>query len=361
MATISFQCYACQQVLKVGGEKAGKRGKCPKCGTMLTIPVGSSAAPAPPPPPAAAPPPLPQAPQPKAPAAQYAPGAPPAQGPLRAELVEDDADFPPPPPRRRASEDAEVYEAEEVDVRAPAAGGAWKHVRLGLLLVFIGFCVIAGAFALQLIGYLLFTINTIQALSGRPSGGMGAPAFAILWRIAEVIGVCGTLTAVAGYVFCILGPKQRGALPLAITTVSVTGVYLLLTVIFKLPFLFSQGFGLFGGRGVALTWFMQVGIQLLFCAELVLFPLYLRAVGYLRNRPRHASSCMVPLFLAAGYGVLRLIAWVLGYVVIRSESEPSRGLIWITILLLWLGSIAFVVHLIFYLLLLWRSRALTNR
>ena len=40
-STITFQCYSCNQVLKVGSDKAGKKAKCIKCGTILTIPVAS--------------------------------------------------------------------------------------------------------------------------------------------------------------------------------------------------------------------------------------------------------------------------------------------------------------------------------
>src|SRR5262245_9845637 len=64
--TITFTCYACNQVLKVGGDKAGKKAKCVKCGTILTIPVSggdeadvvtpTAGGAAPPPPPAPRPP-----------------------------------------------------------------------------------------------------------------------------------------------------------------------------------------------------------------------------------------------------------------------------------------------------------------
>lgn len=41
MSTITFQCYSCQKVLRVGADKAGKKAKCVQCGTILTIPVSS--------------------------------------------------------------------------------------------------------------------------------------------------------------------------------------------------------------------------------------------------------------------------------------------------------------------------------
>jgi hypothetical protein len=45
MSTITFTCYACNQVLKVGADKAGKKAKCIKCGTILTIPMETPEAP----------------------------------------------------------------------------------------------------------------------------------------------------------------------------------------------------------------------------------------------------------------------------------------------------------------------------
>src|SRR5262245_15991657 len=70
MSTITFTCYACNQVLKVGADKAGKKAKCVKFGTIRTIPVAAGEAevvnPEPPPaprggPPAGGPPPRPPA------------------------------------------------------------------------------------------------------------------------------------------------------------------------------------------------------------------------------------------------------------------------------------------------------------
>ena len=44
---IRFACPGCQSAFSVGDEKAGKTGKCPKCGTAFTIPIpeGGSAPP----------------------------------------------------------------------------------------------------------------------------------------------------------------------------------------------------------------------------------------------------------------------------------------------------------------------------
>jgi hypothetical protein len=47
MDVITFPCPACKQVLKIGADKAGRKGKC-KCGAEIVIPSASTPAPAPP-------------------------------------------------------------------------------------------------------------------------------------------------------------------------------------------------------------------------------------------------------------------------------------------------------------------------
>src|SRR5438552_811140 len=42
--TIAFACPQCAKTLRVNSELVGKRGKCPHCQTVLTIPNGSPAA-----------------------------------------------------------------------------------------------------------------------------------------------------------------------------------------------------------------------------------------------------------------------------------------------------------------------------
>jgi DNA-directed RNA polymerase subunit RPC12/RpoP len=43
---IEFACSSCQQTVRVSDAAAGKKGRCPKCGSILDIPMASSAAPA---------------------------------------------------------------------------------------------------------------------------------------------------------------------------------------------------------------------------------------------------------------------------------------------------------------------------
>ena len=412
MSTISFQCYSCNQILRVGADKAGKKAKCPHCATSLTIPyflgriehgacgpkTGSGSfpnlelenAPEPPPQKPVAPPPPPR------PAA-----TPPPKQPLRVELVDDDEPIAavPSPGSRRAPQPAyeELEELPPIDeepyedfVPAPRShrdrpqSPPWFFVRLGFLLAFIGSCVWGGAFALKLIGYLMMSIEIVRGLT--PTAMTSDPpnyAFAILLRIGECLSVCGSLTALVGYVFCILGPKERGKLGLAIAVTSVAGLDLLLSLIFKIPFVFS-GMGYyfafnrqFQGFGVPLfeigvpfgTWLMLVFCQMLFVAELVLFPIYIGLVARDFRRRSHAQTGIGLIFLTGGYGILRLLAWILYYVAItmitnilltlRGGDYP-RAVIWITLILLWLGNCAYIGQAIWYIIYLWKSRDLVQ-
>jgi hypothetical protein len=375
MSTISFQCYSCGQVLKVGLDKAGKRGKCPKCGTLLTIPV-SSTAPEPPAAPAAPPvavaPPAAEAPA-EAQQAVTAPYASPGTalpGPLRAEPVDGPAAAPP-----QYAPAGAPYVAEE-EPRHGAGFPRWERVRLGLLLVFISSCVLAGTVLLELVGHLLLTINVLQTLAGT-SQISTSPPWLILYRIAEPVALAAAVAVVAGCVLCLLGPKQRGAQPLALIALSLATLYLLTALIFGLGFLYGdQPSALLhdltstraGGPAQRLefgTWFPLMLASLFFGAQLILFLFYLRALCAIRKKRGSAGACLPPAILAIAYTVLRLIGWILVYVPAQS-SEPisqaaQKAWAWIDIILLWIGNVVFVVFLILYILVVWRVRRVTTK
>lgn len=66
---IDFKCSHCGKLLRTGDETAGKKAKCPDCGTVLTIPIAGAAAPSGPTPGAVPPPRPPLGPPPQAAAA----------------------------------------------------------------------------------------------------------------------------------------------------------------------------------------------------------------------------------------------------------------------------------------------------
>jgi hypothetical protein len=362
-----------------------------------------------------APPPAPPPPKPSA------ISTPPPKQPLRVELVDDEPAVavpapaplprPSPPPRpqpqvldelEEVAEEpvhaAELYEPDEPrSHRREPQSSPWFFVRLALLLVAIGSCVLAAAFAIKLVGYLLLTIELINVVTWSTTGPREAfrepnNTFAILVRIGEVLAVLGSLTAVVGYVFCLLGPKDRGKLGMGITVTAVAGVHLLLSLGINLTFVFgSLGFNwptthrlhVFMPESIYLIhrvgwfmWFMLVLNQLLFVAELVLFPLYFRLVARDLRRSGVGRMGVNTLFVTAPYGVLRLLVWVMYFIaqqvwvvsidsyvasiqlgVFRQVTPPEipRGLIWVCIVLLWLGSFAYIAQIIWYTIYLWKA------
>ena len=370
MATISFPCYACNQVLKVGGDKAGKRGKCPKCGTMLTIPIASAVEAAPPPaaPPRAAPPPVSQ------PAARVKPGVA-APAPLYAEPV-DDEDFPEPPARRRPREDEEEPAAEDEDYARRRGQGftPGARARVGLLVVFIAFCVIAGAFACDFIVYLIGSISLIGALTGSGGGGGGpedlGKAALIIYRAGAVLAVCGSLTALVGYVFCMIGPNKRGSMGIAIATLVVAFIGLVLAVIFKLlPAFGESGFGgrLLSSNSPFFGWFMMLLTQLFFCAEIILFPFYTRALALARKKYWISDASMRTMLLGVGFTVVRVLGWIVILILINMSrsrnASPGMGkaMAWIMLLLLWAGNVLYILQQIQFLLLAFRTRDIIKK
>jgi hypothetical protein len=276
----------------------------------------------------------------------------PAQ-PVRAEVVEED----------------EELDDDEVPVRRkkPASQKArWRWVRIGLLITFISNCVLAGAFVLKLVVYIMLSVSIISAMSeSRPTGG-GSNAGDIMWRISEILAACTTVAAMVGYVFCVLGPNKHGTMGLAIATVAVAFVELLSSSIFKIPFLFDgmrQEFG-FG------TWFMLLLTNLFFAATVILFPLYVRAAAKARKDDDLAGSCLMLVFMAGAYAAERLITWILLYVFVKqftgrrvvTQEEANAMLssmrVWqvINLIMLWIGAILFAGFLVRYIILQWRMR-----
>jgi hypothetical protein len=235
---------------------------------------------------------------------------------------------------------------------------------------------------LKLIGYLLLTIEVVNRLSGNYLDAGSGSAWATLIRIGECLSVGGSLTALAGYVFFIIGPKKHGKMGLAIAVTAVAGLDLLLSLIFKLPFVFGsmgpvvEQVGPFGGVLVLRmdfgSWFMLLICQLLFVTELILVPVYLRLVARDFRKNALGRNGLYTIYLTGAYGGLRLLVWILYYITMAAiiamfaidfrtrfdmrPPEPPRGLIWITLITLWLGSFAYLGQTIWYTIFLWKAR-----
>lgn len=408
MSFIQFQCYVCNQVLKVGADKAGKKARCVKCGTILTIPVASivPAPKTPPPTPPPLPPPLPAgegsqsgrtAPPPvpfgepipeQLPVAELeelpaAPARPkyadeePRSDRRRRRDEENEDDYDDRPRKRRRDEEDDYDDRprgrrrDEEDDRprrrdddydddwdyegrgSRSRRARWAHVRLGVFLMFIGACVTAGDQLLYLVAEILQSIDLIRILTGSFSFGSGFfSAWSVLFKVAEPIALGATITAIVGYVFCLLGPNRNASMPLAIAVIAVSGVEVLMTLIFKLPGYFSNQFlsGDFGG------WFLLVLIHLLHGAQFILAVLLVRAFAQDRGDRVISTACIGLVSVAGAYTGVGLITQICRY-----AGTNSRAMGWITLILGWLTLLAFILFIIWYTVVLWRAKGMLER
>jgi hypothetical protein len=208
-------CHGCQSKIRVPDRAAGKKGKCPKCGTILTIPAAA------PPPDAAAPPPLPPelpeipevdvheeppaAPLPTAYAADIPPPLPPEPPPVPKVSRRADRDDEDDAPRRRRYHDED--EDDDLNIRRPRRkqetgmaltamilGISGLVVTLGSITVGIGFtfgtggccCFIFGGYAGLAVGGILAIVSGVFAFIGLNHGGRG---FAWAGMITSIVNL----------------------------------------------------------------------------------------------------------------------------------------------------------------------------
>lgn len=373
MATIGFQCYGCQKTFQVPEANAGKRAKCNNCGTIVTIPLPSAQSEAVSEKPIAPPPLPPSPPKPK------------AVDPVRANYVPD------------VDDDDEVFEADVADTAVTAnapsnssaaepmfdddfdrprrsrermdrprnEGGGEKLASIGLLVSFIGWCILSFAVLLSTIGYLLQTIQWIQMLSGSMPTDMGRTPHLLL-GVGAIISVLGSITAIVGYVLGMLGPKKHGILGFSIAAVAVTALYMILTLIFEIPFYFdSQAmFRMMMNNSFTLMWIMFVFALLLWTAQAILYPLALRGFNLLNKRRGETGPAITLVIMGAIYGALRFINLILWYSGTSSRSASltsARALGWINLIMLWIGTVVLIIYLVIYLRYNWRTRDMVTR
>ncbi len=400
METITFQCANCRQVLKVGADKAGRPAKCPRCGTPLQVPTVSAES-LPPPSDAARPKRKPTEDvldDQEELEGRVSPKAPPRRGRDRDEEDEDDRprrrrrdeeDEDNQPRRRRRDEEDEVDDRgrrsrrdDEVDdeddrprrrrrddeddeddrprgrrrddeddyddddrgrrrgkraSRGMTDRQKWQKVKLGTFLVFIAICILAGACLPHAIFYLLLTIEAFKAGAG--IGGPGSGKFAeVLMMITEILTLGYAVLAIVGYCFCLLAPNRNGALGLAIATLAVAVAHLVMFIIFEFLPVFKSSQVLMSGSPY-MVWTWRFLVQLLFSAPLILFPLFLQAVGKTFKDRGYVNDCTTVVAMTGGYTGERVITYILYLIMIKS---PSRALGWIGLILIWIGFGIFV-------------------
>jgi hypothetical protein len=406
MDLITFNCSACQQVLKVGAENAGKQAKCPRCGTALVIPSASAGGsktnprPAPPPPPARkyreeepfedippAPPARPARARPvdeddeeeRRPRPRRRDDDGDEDRPARARRRDDDYDEDRPARARRRGEDddddrrdrprrrAERYEEDEEEYDRPRRGGMsprkkWGFVRLGVLLVAIAACALAGGAGLDTIASV---ISFIMDLSDKPSEGT---AFKIIARIGQGLISAGGLVALVGYVFCIFVPNKNGTLVYAIIALALGVINFVMNLLCRIIPMFQilgffalimPGFGLVKeslGGAFAVTIF----VVLLFFGEFIVYSLFMwaacRAV-----KARWATRNWIGVVVFAGVAAgIQLLSYIMIFVALNSQRSGGggKGLLITVDIIRVIASLAFVGFAAWYAVQLFRTKDL---
>lgn len=339
MSMITFQCHACNHVLKVAAQHAGKKAKCTKCQTPLVIPQLPAAAPEPyqaPPPPLR---PVAPAPQP----VDELEEVPPSRGSRR----DDDDDRP--RKRRRDRDERDFDDRDDRDrdddydddrsIRKSSGGKPdWAKVQVGLLLNFIAIIVIMSGYGCETIALL---VTTIMGIAGTISQGM----FTTI-RIFNQLGVsiifCGLILTIVGQSFWIFVKSNRnGNLGFAIASLAVTSVGAILYLVFSVIPAFDRGsLAMFG-----LTWGDVILLMLgmvAFRAGFMMQAFFLRSLAMTVKERRLTS--MLPLilsFVLVGYTV---VGTLLGRI-IAEAIRGGRGAFIVIMLIQW------VVPPIMYLLL----------
>jgi hypothetical protein len=372
MELITFSCSACQQVLKVSAENAGKQAKCPRCGAAMVIPNTSTTrgtGGANPPPRSRAPreeefeeiepEPRPRRSRPRPPEDEYEEDRP--RRPRRREDDDDDDYDRRERPKRRAERHEEEEYEEEYERKRPAGMSTrkkWGFVRLGVLLVFIGACALCAFGGLQVISDLLFMISMMA------SKDIGMGAFKVIMRIGHGLALAGGITALVGYVFFIFVPNKNGTFPLAITLLALGGVNLIVNILFRLvPMFKSHPFGLdfvpivFPGAALsdspAGALILSILAILFLGAEFIIAPLFFMAVSRAIKSRYLGGSWIVVLIMGCVTAGLQFLNIILFYV---ADKNHSRGLTITWSVLQFLAAGAFLGQMIWYTLLSWRTR-----
>jgi hypothetical protein len=356
--TISFRCSSCNQALKVGADKAGRKVRCVKCKSIMVIPADTKLLPEPETASAPHEPAQDEAnietrdePEPEVPRRRVVQVEEPASDevrvvsrgkkkpkPAEAETEEE----PPPKVRRKRKRKAEHEEEDEGGdrKRSKRKKTPWEIVYVGVTLLTVpaGLGVL---FALSGIVFMLLPASAIVSMGGWFNS----------WMLWVPFG-SSTIASLVGYGLCLYTPPLHNVRPLA-ATVLVTS--LLISALSFAPYLHSptdnqpasaeQAADMFD----LFRWWM-IAFLLLTDTLIVVQPFFLRALARNARAEGTAENCFNLLKLSAGNVAIGLIDILVFQIALRFEAmtflvHAIKPLIWIT-LLLGLG------YAVFHLLLL---------
>jgi hypothetical protein len=309
MDVISFRCTSCQQTLKVKAEYAGRKTKCKKCGTSLTVPNGDGVEEKP----AAAPKPAASGDEEEGGGAYAF-----ADDGVKPSVLPDDK------PKKKKDEPKIVRKIKKKSIQFAEQ---WQKFRITLMLAAIGMGCWAlmwvlhitvfalGQFAdtpysqLVALANLVRELDPSQSMSklvlilGLQAGMENIKLVQTLLTIEYVLALLGGGAFLAGYIFCLGVPPRYGTRGQALALLILGGTNLLITLLIKLlPMAGAMDFVIVPLLGPEITmnevgierlvplhafwsaspfWemFVTIVVQAAFYAEPILFAVFLRSVG----------------------------------------------------------------------------------
>jgi hypothetical protein len=244
-------------------------------------------------------------------------------------------------PRRRDDDDYDrPRRRSDMDVRRQPPANQWDKVRIGFLLVFIGVCVIAGAFGFVMLGMLVIHVS--------PIGGL------VFVRIGATVIFMGIIAAIVGHVFWLFVSNRQNALAFAIATLAVAGVLALLQIVHMI-----QTFSVFYAGGD----FSQLLTGMLRAAHFMMIAFYLRALAQRFGDRGLESATMLNIILCgclAGFELLSGIVLMAMAPSLFDFGGVSHGFIIARTILFWLGAALMVVVLVFTILAIYKGKKLVD-
>jgi DNA-directed RNA polymerase subunit RPC12/RpoP len=374
MDMISFRCTGCKQTLKVKAEYAGRKTKCKKCGTSLTIPNrdGEQEKPA-------------AAPKPAAVAEEEESG-----GAYRF------ADEPEP---TRMEETAKPKKKDQpkiirkVKKKSVQFAEQWQKFRITLILAAAAMGCWGIMWVLRITVFILgqFSETSYSALVGQANSSAGMSRLVIMlgleaglenMNLAQTLGIIEYVMALVGgglfltgYFFCLGVPPRYGTRGQAITLLILGGTNLLSTLLFKLlPMSGAMDFVMIPLLGPEVTineasierliplhafwaasgfWemFAAIIIQAAFFAEPILIAIFLRTVG-LSMKDDEWLEPKAEVVMRLGFG--QFFALLSFYMLSMVGTSAVLRLAVIVFYLLWQGF--FLGFIIYFIVIMIKAR-----
>jgi hypothetical protein len=349
MSKITFQCYSCNQTLRVDASKGGQRAKCPGCSTMLTIPTAAPET----------------AVTPAAPTVGPAPvvGPAPTVGPANdVPMVSAAVDGPSvrvsaaAPVVTAPVDDDALDEDQDQDVagkKKKKIGKNWLFTRVGLLVLFIALCLLCFAVLFDQIGHLLLMIQdfkTLDAMSStRPTFERPSEAYKTFLKLGSILLLLALIPPYVGHVLAIFGPRNGAIIGLGIATPVLGALGWLIYLLFHVLTMFEnyiikmESATSFESLRFSLIFWYHLVPDVFFALPFLVGTLHVYFIGRL-TKSRATNLCLGATGAIGAYLLLDVLVSII-LMVMKPESASgfktmtylTWGTYWLEFLLLFAG------------------------